>query len=127
VKSANWEHYRDGAHADTSPQLVSSFLKNDLSLNNVELLTGIFPEETGHRISGKAFAFVHLDLDVYRSTKDAFDYVWQNVSRSGVVAFDDYGFMSACSGTSKFVHEIRNDPDKLFIANLNGQAYIIKK
>jgi O-methyltransferase len=127
VKSATWEHYKDGAHADTSSQLVSSFLKDDLGLTNVELLTGIFPEETGHRIDGKAFAFVHLDVDVYQSTKDAFDYVWQNVSRSGVVAFDDYGFMSACPGTSRFVNEIRNDPDKLFIANLNGHAYIIKK
>ena len=127
VKSADWEHYKDGAHADTSAQLVSSFLKNDLGLANVELLRGIFPEETGHRITGEALAFVHLDVDVYRSTKDAFDYVWQSVSLSGIVVFDDYGFMSACPGASKFVDEIRNDPDKLFIANLNGQAYIIKK
>jgi O-methyltransferase len=127
VKSATWEHYKDGAHADTSSQLVSSFLKTDLGLTNVELLTGIFPEETGHQIDGKAFAFVYLDVDVYQSTKDAFDYVWQSVSRSGVVAFDDYGFMSACPGISRFVDEIRNDSDKLFIANLNGQAYIIKK
>jgi hypothetical protein len=44
----------------------------------------------------------------------------------GVVAFDDYGFISACSGVHKFVNEIRDDADKLFIQNLNGHAYIVK-
>lgn len=41
--------------------------------------------------------------------------------------FDDYGMISACSGISKFVDEIKNDDDKIFIQNLNGQAYIVKK
>lgn len=127
VKSSTWEHYKDKAHDDTSEQLVADFLKDDLGLSNTELLTGIFPEDTGDRIKGKQLAFVYLDVDVYQSTKDAFAYVWDGVSQHGVVAFDDYGMISACSGISKFVDEIRNDTDKLFIQNLNGQAYIIKK
>jgi O-methyltransferase len=127
VKSSTWEHYKDKAHDDTSEALVASFLKDDLKLTNAELLTGIFPEDTGKRVEGKKFAFVYLDVDVYLSTKDAFNYVWDNVSQYGIVAFDDYGMISACGGIKKFIDEIKDDEDKIFLQNLNGQAYIIKK
>jgi O-methyltransferase len=127
VKSSKWEHYKDKAHNDTSEEMVSRFLTDDLGLKNVELLTGIFPEDTGVRVKDKKLAFVYLDVDVYLSTKDAFNYVWNNVLQHGIVAFDDYGMISACNGIKKFVDEIRNDEDKILIQNLNGQAYIIKK
>lgn len=64
---------------------------------------------------------------MYLSTKDAFDFVWPRVLRNGIVAFDDYGMYSACQGISRFVHEIKDDEDKLFVQNLNGQAYVIKR
>jgi O-methyltransferase len=127
VKSSKWEHYEDKAHNDTSEDLVSNFLQKDLNLKNVELLTGIFPEDTGGRVEDKKFAFVYLDVDVYLSTRDAFNFVWDKVSQYGIVAFDDYGMISACGGIKKFVDEIKDDQDKIFIQNLNGQAYIIKK
>jgi O-methyltransferase len=127
VKASKWEHYKDHAHADTSEQLVVDFLHKDLGVTNFKVLKGIFPEETGKAITRKKFSLVYLDVDVYRSTKDAFNYVWDSVVPYGIVAFDDYGMISACSGISKFVNEIRDDKDKIFIQNLNGQAYIIKK
>jgi O-methyltransferase len=127
VKSSAWEHYKDKAHDDTSEELVRSFLTDDLKVSNFEIMTGIFPEETGEVVADKKFALVYLDVDVYQSTKDAFAFVWDNVSKGGIVAFDDYGMVSACEGISRFVNEIRDDKDKIFIANLNGQAYIIKK
>lgn len=126
VKSADWEHYVDATHADTSAELVADFVAG-LGLTNVELLTGIFPEETGQLVAGRSWAMVYLDLDVYQSTKDAFEFVWDDVAVGGVVAFDDYGMTSACAGIAKFVHEVKDDPDKLFIQNLNGQAYLVKR
>jgi len=127
VKSSEWEHYNDKAHDDTSEELVAHFLEKDLGLNNVELLTGIFPEDTGDRVKEEQFAFVYLDVDVYLSTKYAFEYAWPRLSPVGIVAFDYYVMISACEGISRFVNEIKNDHDKIFIQNLNGQAYIIKK
>src|ERR1700687_1753935 len=38
--------YKGGEHADTSPEIVNE-LVHRLGLRNVEVLTGIFPEETG--------------------------------------------------------------------------------
>jgi len=127
VKSADWEHYKNGAHADTSEELVINFLRNDLGVDNFEILRGIFPEDTGHRIKDKKLSLVYLDLDVYLSTKDAFNFIWKNISQYGIVVFDDYGMLSACPGISKFVNEIKDDHDKIFLQNLNGQAYVIKK
>jgi len=126
VKSSAWEHYEDRAHADTSEDLVTQFLGDELNVSNFTILKGIFPEDTGSEVKEKQFSFVHIDVDVYRSARDSFEFVWDNVSRGGVVAFDDYGFISACSGVHKFVNEIKDDADKLFIQNLNGHAYIMK-
>lgn len=126
VKSSEWEHYKDTAHSDTSEKLVRNFLEKDLKVSNFEILKGIFPEDTGKDIENNKFSLVHIDVDVYQSAKDSFEYVWDKVSPGGIVVFDDYGFITACSGVYKFVNEVRNDKDKLFLHNLNGQAHIIK-
>ena len=126
VKSSAWEHYEDRAHSDTSEETARTLL-NDMNVTNFEILKGIFPEDTGTKVRMKRFSLIYLDLDVYESTKDAFNYVWNKVTDGGVVVFDDYGMISACSGISKFVNEIRDDDDKFFIQNLNGQAYVIKR
>lgn len=125
VKSEEWEHYEDTAHNDTSESMVTT-LSESLGLANVTLLPGVFPDETGAIIAGRTISMVHLDLDVYRSTVDAFNHVWPSVTPGGIVVFDDYGMTSACAGISRFVNEIRDDADKLFVQNMNGQAYIIK-
>lgn len=127
VKSAEWEHYKDKAHDDTSEQLVRDFLSKDLGVTNYDILMGIFPEDTGHKVDAERFAFVYLDVDVYESTKDAFNYVWDKVTPGGIIAFDDYGMTSACAGIKKFIDEVKGDNDKLFFQNLNAQAYIIKR
>lgn len=127
VKASDWEHYKDTAHSDTSQELVSDFLINKLGVSNYEIINGIFPDDTGFKVDDKKLCLVYLDLDVYESTKDAFNYVWHQISLNGIVIFDDYGMTSACAGIKKFVDEIRYDEDKIFIQNSNGQAYIIKK
>lgn len=126
VKSSEWEHYEDRAHDDTSVDEVEWLLRDKLAIDKFEILKGIFPDETGDQLPKGPLALVHLDLDVYRSTKDAFNYVWDRVSPGGVVVFDDYGMVSACEGISRFVDEVRPDSDKLFIPNMNGQACIVK-
>ena len=127
VKSSGWEHYKDQAHDDTSEELVRDFLADTCQVSNFKILKGIFPEDNGEDVKADKLALVYLDVDVYESTKDAFHYVWDRVSSYGMVVFDDYGMVSACAGIKKFVDEIKDDKDKVFIQNLNGQAYILKK
>ena len=127
VKSSPWEHYQDGAHSDTSVEAVQAFLTGRLALQNVVILEGIFPEQTGSAVEAVTFSFVHIDVDVFESARDVFDFAWPRLAVNGVIVFDDYGFRSACPGVTKLVDSFRGDCDKLVIDNLNGHAYVIKR
>jgi O-methyltransferase len=98
-------YYYDGKHDDAARSSVERLL-SDLGLTNVDLLEGIFPEETGARISEHTIRFCHCDVDVYRSARDVLDWVWPRLAPAGVVVFDDYGFLG-CPRVTKLVNEQR--------------------
>ncbi len=127
IKSSDWEHYNDGAHSNTNTYIVEELLTEKLKVSNYRILKGIFPDDTGEMVASRQWSLVHIDVDVYLSAKEAFHFVWDRVVLGGVVVFDDYGFFSACGGIRKLIEEIRDDPDKLFIHNSNGHAYLIKR
>ena len=127
IKSSEWEHYKDKAHDDTSIPIVEELLTEKLGVANYKILEGIFPEDTGAQVEGVKWSLVHIDVDVYQSAKDAFHYVWESIVPGGIVVFDDYGFFSACGGVKKFIDEVKDDADKLFIHNTNAHAYIVKR
>lgn len=116
--------YRGGEHSDTSESVVRALVQQ-LELNNVRILKGIFPDETAADIIEPAFRFCHIDVDVYLSAKHVFEWVWDRMEVGGVVVFDDYGFM-ACQGVTQLVNELKHRSDLFFSYNLNGQAIIVK-
>jgi O-methyltransferase len=118
-------YYRDGKHDDTSREIVEALVQQ-LGLDNVELLQGVFPEETGDRIADRNLRLCHVDVDVYQSAKDVFDWAWERLSPGGLAVFDDYGF-PACPGVTKFVDEQRGRADRLVLHNLNGHGIVVKR
>lgn len=118
-------YYRDGKHDDTSKGTVEELTRR-MALTNVVLLEGVFPEDTGELVTTDAFRLVHVDVDVYQSAKDVFDWAWPRLSPGGVAIFDDYGF-PACPGVTRFVNEQRELPDRLVVHNINGHGIIIKR
>jgi O-methyltransferase len=116
--------YRGGEHADTSIATVKSLLDVN-RISNVEILEGVFPEQTGERLSQAQIRFCHIDVDVYRSARDVFYWVWPRMPIGGVVVFDGYGF-TACNGVTQFVDEQKHREDALFIHNLNGHGLLVK-
>ena len=117
--------YHGGEHADTDVEHVHRLLEG-LALEDVQTLVGIFPEDTGERIEQRTFRLCHFDLDVYDSTRDAFEWVWPRLVAGGIAVFDDYGFES-CAGVTRFVDEQRARPDRSVVHNLNGHAVMIKR
>jgi len=124
--SVNDSTYEGGEHADTNRQVVEELLFARMNLDNVEILEGIFPEETGHRIEGMRFRFCHVDVDVYQSAKDVVDWIWDKMLPGGIMVYDDYGFNS-CDGITKYVEEQMMCTDRVVIHNLNGHAIILKR
>lgn len=118
--------YKGGEHADTTRKTVEGLIFNRMNLDNVEILEGIFPDQTGHQIEGLRFRFCHIDVDVYQSAKDIVDWIWDRIVPGGIVVYDDYGF-HGCDGITKYVEEQMKLKDRLVIHNLNGHAVILKR
>jgi len=118
-------YYRDGAHDDTSREIVEA-LVSDLGLTRVKLLQGIFPDETAGEVTAEKIRLCHCDVDVYQSALDVFEWVWPYLSPGGMVVFDDYGF-PACPGVARLVDEQRGLRDRLVIHNLNGHGIVVKR
>ncbi len=115
--------YNGGEHSDTSTTIVEELL-GSIGLRNYALLQGEFPKETGHLIPDSLY-FVHIDVDVYDSARQIWDFIKNRISLGGFVVFDDYGF-SSTDGVTKLVNEIRTTKDFKFIYNLNGHAILIR-
>jgi O-methyltransferase len=117
--------YKGGEHAETSRQAVEELILHRMNLDNVEILEGIFPDQTGQRVEDMQFRFCHIDVDVYQSAKDVVDWIWDKMVPGGIIVYDDYGF-SGCDGITKYVEEQMKCKDRLVIHNLNGHAIVLK-
>jgi O-methyltransferase len=82
-------YLREGQGADTSVGMVSNFMAS-LGLKNVRIVPGIFPESFID--SARAFSFAHIDVDVYQSCRETFEWIWPKLLPRGIVVFDDYGY-----------------------------------
>jgi len=91
--------------------------------NNIKLYKGIFPE-TGELIKDRQFCFVHIDVDIYKSTLDCCKFFYPRVIRSGVIIFDDYGHPRA-PGVTKAIDEFFRDKREYPIA-LPKQCFMVK-
>ncbi len=117
--------YKGGEHADTSIETVEK-LMNQLDISGYHILKGIFPDVNADQVEEKEFKICHIDVDVYDSAKDIFNWVWQRMIVGGVVVFDDYGF-AACAGITQLVNELaESTPDAFFVHNINGHGLLIK-
>lgn len=117
--------YVDGIHSDVVRQEVDRLFSN-LGLDNIEILQGIFPDETGKLIENQKFRLCHIDVDVYQSAADIVSWIWEKMVPGGIIVYDDYGF-GACAGITLHVAEQMGLKDRLVLHNLNGHALVIKR
>jgi len=57
--------------------------------SDVHLIEGFFDTTLKH-YDGGSIAFLHLDVDMYRSYKDCFKYLAPYVVKGGIILFDEY-------------------------------------
>lgn len=117
--------YIGGEHSDTSREAVDKFVFKQMNLDNVQILQGVFPDQTSHKVKDLQFRFCHIDVDVYQSAKDIVEWIWGRIVPGGIVVFDDYGFQG-CEGITKYVEEQMLNKDRLVLHNINGHAIFIK-
>jgi O-methyltransferase len=119
-------HYVGGEHADTSRRLVEELFYETLKLNNIEILAGVFPEDTGGLVENLKFRFCHIDVDVYQSAKDVTEWIWERLVPGGMIVYDDYGW-DTTPGIARYVETQLPLKDRIVLHNLNGHAIVIKR
>lgn len=127
VKASDKDNiYKGGEHQDTSLEIVNNLFSEN-NQENFEILKGVFPDETSQSIAHLKFKLCHIDVDVYQSAKEIFEWVWPKMVSGGIVIFDDFGF-AACEGITQLVNEISElNKDAFLIYNINGHGIILKR
>ncbi|WP_131783512.1 TylF/MycF/NovP-related O-methyltransferase [Legionella gresilensis] len=124
VKASKHDLFYQGGELASDEHVITDLVER-IQLQNVTTLPGIFPEETGNQVKDYMFKFAHIDVDVYQSAHDAFEWLLPRLTHGAIVVFDDYGFFST-NGIRDYVDELQGRQDLKIIRNLNGQAVVIK-
>jgi O-methyltransferase len=92
---------------DTNIEVVRHALNNS---PNVDIRPGYFPE-TAHGLENDTFAFVMLDVDLYKPTLDGLRFFYPRVSPGAFVFIHDYSTNkgNAFEGVSRAVDEFMRD------------------
>ena len=80
-------------------------IKKNFKDQNVEIITGYFPESAPEEFENKIFSFVHLDTDTYASTLNCINYFYPKMSSGGIIVVHDYVNDDA-PGVKKAVDEL---------------------
>ena len=88
----------------------------------MNIVKGTFPE-SGKGIIDKKFCFVHLDVDLYKSTIDSLRFFFPKMVEGGIILIHDYH----SDGIQKAFKEFKNENNIYLIELTGSQAMIIKK
>lgn len=65
-------------------------VKAFLNPHKVELVPGVFPSSAAVKMLDMQIAFAHLDMDHWRGTLAAINFIWPKLMSKGCILFDDY-------------------------------------
>ncbi|MCK4717823.1 MAG: class I SAM-dependent methyltransferase [Thermoplasmata archaeon] len=114
--------HKEGDLGDVSLDAIKSYLN---PFPFVEFHPGFIPE-TLRPFEDRKFAFAHIDVDLYQTSKDCCDFFYDRMVSGGVMIFDDYGFPGYKLAEKKAVDEFFADKIEEPISLRTGQCIVIK-
>ena len=123
-KERNFNHDENYKDILYNKILNDGFLPNEFDLikGDVSITTHIFSNENpGFKIS-----LLYMDLDLEKPTYDTLSNFWDNMTKGGIIVFDEYGYhkWSESKGVDRFIQE--KNLDLKSINFLCPTAYIQK-
>lgn len=94
------DDYLQGKFSDTTIEKIEQLFSKD---PDVKIIPGIFPD-SAKQITREKFAFVYIDVDLYKSNYDALNFFYNRMVPGGIIIFDDYGWRF-CQGIKKSIHD----------------------
>jgi O-methyltransferase len=113
---------KEGRFGDTSLDAVKEYLQ---PFSSVVFHPGFIPETFG-AVKDSKFAFLHVDVDLYQTTKDCMAFFWERMTAGGVVVFDDYGFHPFKYAEKQAVDEFFDGKPEVPVSLRTGQCIVVK-
>lgn len=106
---------------------VKQNVKN-FNLKKTHVVKSIFPKNLSRSLRLKKIKLCHIDTNVYKATKESFEFVEKRLIKGGIIVFDDYGIYGVDS-VKKFISKISKSKKKsfTFVYNFMGQCILIRK
>lgn len=117
------DDHKKGEFAATLDQ-VRELLRSNGHIN-FSLFEGLFPEETGEYAAADRFSLVHLDVDLYKCTKDCLEFFYPRMVPGGIIVIDDY-ITSDCRGVKVAVDEFFADKPEKPSHPVSVQVMVVK-
>jgi len=113
---------KEGHFGDTSLSAVQEYLR---PFPFVRFHPGYIPA-TLEPVRDSRFAFVHIDVDLYQSTRDCLDFFYDRMVSGGAMVFDDYGWRAFKDSEKRAVDEFFAGKREVPISLRSGQCIVIK-
>lgn len=113
------ENFKKGQFA-ASLESVKEYLKD---FDNLFFYKGLFPLSAESLEKDRSFSFVHLDVDLYKSTLAGLQFFYPKMSKGGIIVSHDY---SIIKGVKKAFDEFFNDKIEPIIELPTSQCLIVK-
>jgi O-methyltransferase len=121
---ADLDHHRAGDFADTSLEAVQRYLS---AFRGVSFNKGFFPESARELAKTPTrFSFVHLDVDIYESTKAGLAFFYPRMVTGGVIISHDYRSRH-CPGVKQAFTEFFVDKPELVVELWKTQCLVVKQ
>ncbi|MEO8174364.1 MAG: TylF/MycF/NovP-related O-methyltransferase [Sediminibacterium sp.] len=108
--------------SDTGVEMVTKFIEGN---DNIFFHRGYFPQTT-ENLQDQAYAFVHLDADLYKPTLAGLQYFYPRLSAGGIIIIHDYNhnWEGVAKAVNEFVLTIPENPVE--VSDWQGSIVIIK-
>lgn len=117
---------RDKAHIYPKGGLKADYheVQRFCFMPNIVIKKGLF-SETMPQVMVSLFCFAHIDADLYESTKEAIEWVWDKLVKGGMVLCDDY--FDTSGGAKKAIDEFLAGKKVKLIKGFMPQLLIVKE
>jgi O-methyltransferase len=121
---ADVDKHQAGDFADTSLEAVQRYLS---AFSGLIFYKGLFPDSAQSlAATATRFSLVHLDVDIYESTKAGLAFFYPRVVRGGLILSHDYRSLQ-CPGVKRAYDEFFADKPEPVIELWKTQCLMIKQ
>jgi O-methyltransferase len=117
------DKHRKGDFRDVSFEHILSHFNQHYP--HVSLIKGFFPDSISQIDGNSTYCFVHLDADLYSSTKSGLNYFIPRLVPGGIMVLDDYGWVD-CPGVKIAVEEFLSEHTRPLETTTLVNQFVVK-